>query len=217
MIAVDKNKTFYREIGSEKYREEIRLLQNRILELQNESDDLTNKLTKAVHANGIYLDAMEEMIYNNNPTPAEDLLAKIEPRFSENHTAPNQFLQLNKLNQKSLIRNIPLNKGDVFYHTEKKTFLLLIGKKEREFAFKGYLYCQYDDDSIGDYLIPCYTLHQLWDFLEDYLDASIEIKLEGVIYKVCSNDLIAELGFGKTKMEALWNSVVNVLDGRFLY
>lgn len=190
-------------------------LVNEIKKLQDDIRNTFNKLVEATHFNGIYLYAIKEFIYNNNPAPAEEVLAEINPKFSENHTTPNQFLELNESNRKFLIDEIVVHEGDVFYNAIDKEFIIFkeIYKGIYNFStkelLKGY---SCDKSCIGENVIPCYTPHQLWNFLENFLNEKVEIKSKEGEYKVYSPVFGSCLGSSKDKLEALWNSVINLLE-----
>lgn len=190
-------------------------LVNEIKELQNDIRNTFNRLVKATYFNGIYLDAIIEAINNNNPAPAKKILAEFGPKFSVNHTTPSQFLDLNEGSQKFLKGSILFNRGDILYCSENKVFYIICNKKEEDIIlyspdFEGEAHFSYEE--VKEKFIPCYSVHQLWDFLENYLDNAIEIKSKEKTYEVYSCSSGNNLGVGDTKIDALWNSMVNILE-----
>jgi hypothetical protein len=190
------------------------MLVNEINKLQKDNLDTFNKLTNSIHANNIYLNAIKEIIYNNNFTPAKEILDKVNPKFDEDHTTPNQFMSLSKSSQLLLTDGIKIHVGDILYNIEDSQFYTIYSIKDENIL----LYIpgfekkwSFNYKNIGKELILCYVPHQLWNFLEDFLDKIINIGLKGKMYVVYSPELGRGLGYGYTKIEALWNSVSNVL------
>lgn len=209
---MNRDKLYYTEINGEEYREKIKLLQERIQELTKTNEDLLDKLTKTAMTNGDLIKILKELVYNNNITPAEEYLHKIDPSFDIYHTKPQQFLDLSEKQQRILLDNIPLNIGDIFYCIEDKSFYTLCDINENivlySSDFTGESY--FKPIAIGEQLIPCYSIHQLWYFIEGYLNEVIEIRTEEKNYAIYSSGLDKYLGFSTNKIESLWNTVVNI-------
>lgn len=209
---MNRDKLYYTEINGEEYREKIKLLQERIQELTKTNEDLLNKLTKTAMTNGDLIKILKEVVYNNNTTPAEEYLKEVEPSFDVYHTRPQEFLDLSKKQQRTLLDNIPLNIGDIFYYIEDKSFYTLCSIDENivlySSDFTGESY--FKPTVIGKQLIPCYSIHQLWYFIEGYLNEMIEIRTEEKNYAIYSPGLDKYLGFSTNKIKSLWNTVVNI-------
>lgn len=209
---MNRDKLYYTEINGEEYREKIKLLQERIQELTKTNEDLLNKLTKTAMTNGDLIKILKELVYNNNIAPAEEYLHKIDPSFDIYHTKPQQFLDLSEKQQRILLDNIPLNIGNIFYSREDKSFYILCSIDENIVLYSsdstGEMY--YRPIAIGEQLIPCYSIHQLWYFIEGYLNEMIEIRTEEKNYAIYSSGLDKYLGFSTNKIKSLWNTVVNI-------
>lgn len=174
--------------------------------------DLTDKLIQAGINYTKAVKALRELYYKGNPIPAKEFLEKLEPNFREDYTTPNQFLELSNGQQRILLKNIPLTKGDVFWDVKKDDFLILIN--DNKLLNIRLTFCiNFSIDEIGTIYVPCYTLHQLWDFLENYTGLKVSILHNDVGYKVTQlggNDY-SNLGIGATKLEAIWNAIVKSL------
>jgi hypothetical protein len=209
---MNRDKLYYTEINGEEYREKIKLLQERIQELTKTNEDLLNKLTKTAMTNGDLIKILKEVVYNNNTTPAEEYLKEVEPSFDVYHTRPQEFLDLSEKQQRTLLDNIPLNIGDIFYCIEDKSFYTLCSIDENivlyspDFTGESY----FKPTVIGEQLIPCYSAHQLWYFIDYFLDETTDIRLTKGLYGVYLPCLERYMGFGNSKIEALWKTVVNI-------
>ena len=82
-------------------------LVNEIKELQNDIRNTFNRLVKATYFNGIYLDAIMKLFITTTP-PARKILSDIDPKFSKNHTTPNQFTTLNESHQRLIVNEIKI-------------------------------------------------------------------------------------------------------------
>lgn len=210
---MNRDKLCYKEINGEEYREKIKLLQERIQELTKTNEDLLNKLTKTAMTNRDLINMLKEVVYNNNTTPAEEYLKEVEPSFDVYHTRPQEFLDLSKKQQRTLLDNIPLNIGDIFYCIEDKSFYTLYSIDENivlySFDFTGESY--FKPTVIGKQLIPCYSAHQLWYLIDCFLDETTDIRLTKGLYGVYLPCLERYMGFDDSRIEALWKTVVNVI------
>jgi hypothetical protein len=183
--------------------------------LLDENKEYFEKLVNAAHINGLYLEALEELAYYGNPKLAEEVLGGLEPRFSENHTSPNLFLGLDEQVQKILLDETDPKRGDVFYNMNDKKFYIFVEADNELYYFYpdspespvGYC-CKISD--VGSNIIPCYTIHQLWDIMEKHVKEGINLIKQHGMYKVYST--IGDcFGGDQDKLTALWYSTLNVI------
>jgi len=192
-----------------------------IKKLQDQNKEYFDKLVKATCNNGLYLNALKELFYNNNPAPAEEILQRMDPKFSDHHIVPAQFLNLKEETQDELFKRTKISRGDVFYNTEEEEFYVVESIKDSIITMyrRGVLglssYRTYKHN-INESYIPCYSSQQLLDILESllvdrigYYDL-IKIHKSPIRYEIYCN--YALLGYGKTKVDALWNSVVKMIE-----
>ena len=63
-------------------------------------------------------------------------------------------------------------------------------------------------------MIPCYSIHQLWNFLEQYYDDGIRIIKQGDIYNVYPANWESCIGIDKDKLGAMWKAVIRTIRDR---
>lgn len=184
--------------------------------LQDENKMYFEKLVNATHNSGLYLEALKELVYNNNPELAEEVLGSLEPKFSENHTTPKRFLGLDERVREKLLKEIEPCKGDIFYNINDEKFYIFKEASNELYYFypdspesPGGYCCKISD--VGNNIIPCYTYHQLWNVLEKRVKEGINIIKQHGMYKVYST--IGDcFGGDQDKLTALWYSALNVLS-----
>ena len=215
----DKVQIFYTLEDAISFIQDIKLHQNRTIELQSEKQELINHLTNAAKKNGELINILKEIVYNNNTSPAEEFLKELEPSFNKNHTKPNDFEKLTKKQQKILLENIPLEKGDVLYYKDKKMFLTF------DTIVNSVLLCtnisnislyNIDKKDLGEKLIPIYTIHQLWYFIENKATITISPFTEDayaadIRNKDFKNSLIGTVTDGD-KLNLFWQSTLLIID-----
>lgn len=197
------------------------IYEEEIKKLQDQNKEYYDKLVKATCNNGLYLNALKELLYNNNPAPAEEILQRMDPKFSDHHIIPAQFLNLKEETQDKLFKRTKISRGDVFYNTEEEGFYVVESIKDSIITMcrRGVLglssYRTYKHN-INESYIPCYSSQQLLDILESLIVDrignydSIEIQKSPIRYEIYCK--YALLGYGKTKVDALWDSVVKMIE-----
>src|SRR5690606_5350885 len=136
------------------------------------------------------------------------------------HIGPAQFLNLKKETQDELFKRTKISRGDVFYNTEEGFYVVesikdsIITMCRR--GVLGLSSYQTYKHNINESYIPCYSSQQLLDILESLIVDrignydSIEIQKSPIRYEIyCKYTL---LGYGKTKVDALWDSVVKMIE-----
>lgn len=184
--------------------------------LLDENKEYFEKLVNATHINGLYLEALKELAYYGNPKLAEEILGGLEPKFSENHTTPKRFLGLDERVREKLLKEIEPCKGDIFYNINDEKFYIFKEASNELYYFypdspesPGGYCCKISD--VGSNIIPCYTIHQLWDIMEKHVEEGINLIKQQGMYKVYSpvGDCF---GGDQDKLTALWYSALNVLS-----
>ncbi|MBE6058214.1 hypothetical protein, partial [Clostridium sp.] len=87
----DKVQIFYTLEDAISFIQDIKLHQNRTIELQSEKQELINHLTNAAKKNGELINILKEIVYNNNTSPAECFLQEEIPHFCKFFSSPHRW------------------------------------------------------------------------------------------------------------------------------
>lgn len=190
-----------------------------IKDLQEEYEKQNKQLIRATHYNALCIEAIKDFIYHNDTKAITNIVKQLEPRYSNYYTTPVNFAGLNQEYKNVLLRDIAPHHGDIFYNNEDGKFYIFIETKNNNYCFRkdgpdsSNIY-ECTVDVVGITMIPCYSIHQLWNFLEQYYDDGIRIIKQGDIYNVYPANWESCIGIDKDKLGAMWNAVIRTIRDR---
>lgn len=203
--------------------EEIKLInecKNSVFECNNENhrDKIINLILKLYNSREEVISILKDVIYNNKShLAAQKLLFKMGKSPEKYYIPPHYFTSLTKLQQNLLLKLIPIKQGDIFYSITDGNYLTAIkaGEPSKLINSNGDMWYYYPKSNTKYNFIPLYSIMDLWGFLESVLGDWIEIRnKKGSYYFVQSATTKDVLAKNNTKLDALWDAVIFIMNQR---